>query len=97
MITTDWMADAAREIYDDVMETLTLSDVEDFRRVIEKHCPFKQGVAYQPVDVVSHLDHSRCPKIVHDNPEAGYLHRSDDDSPYDVDGVMYCGRCHRAL
>lgn len=27
----------------------------------------------------------------------GYLHESTDDSPYDVDGVRYCGRCHHAI
>jgi hypothetical protein len=27
----------------------------------------------------------------------GYLHGEDDDAPYDVDGVKYCGRCHRHL
>lgn len=27
----------------------------------------------------------------------GYLHGADDDTPYDVDGVKYCGRCHVAL
>lgn len=24
-------------------------------------------------------------------------HAPDDDTPYDVDGVSYCGRCHHAL
>ena len=23
-----------------------------------------------------------------------YLHSEEDDTPYDVDGVWYCGRCH---
>jgi len=27
----------------------------------------------------------------------GYLHGEDDDTPYNVDGVKYCGRCHVAL
>ncbi len=27
----------------------------------------------------------------------GYLHSEDDDSPYDVDGLAYCGRCHQWL
>lgn len=33
-----------------------------------------------------------CPKVVHIG--EGYLHDALDDKPYDVDGVMYCGRCH---
>lgn len=35
-----------------------------------------------------------CPKEPHLDQRAGYLHGPDDDGPYDVDGVMYCGRCH---
>lgn len=27
----------------------------------------------------------------------GYLHGEDDDSPYLVDGMRYCGRCHDAI
>jgi len=39
------------------------------------------------------LQHGRdCPKVQHLG--AGYLHGADDDRPYDVDGVAYCGRCH---
>jgi hypothetical protein len=33
-----------------------------------------------------------CHKVKHIG--GGYLHDADDDKPYDVDGVMYCGRCH---
>ncbi len=36
-----------------------------------------------------------CPKIPHVG--EGYLHGEDDDTPYSVDGLEYCGRCHRAL
>ena len=36
-----------------------------------------------------------CPKARHLG--AGYLHGEDDDRPYDVDGVTYCGRCHGLL
>lgn len=27
----------------------------------------------------------------------GYLHDERDDTPYDIDGQMYCGRCHTAM
>lgn len=37
-----------------------------------------------------------CEKVPH-NEKGGYLHAAEDDSPYDVDGVSYCGRCHRCL
>lgn len=36
-----------------------------------------------------------CDKVMHT--ADGYLHGPDDDKPYDVDGVSYCGRCHVAL
>lgn len=38
-----------------------------------------------------------CQKKPHDNPAGGYLHGDDDDTPYDVDGWSYCGRCHQVL
>lgn len=36
-----------------------------------------------------------CRKAPH--VRSGYLHDEADDSPYDVDGVLYCGRCHTAI
>ena len=38
-----------------------------------------------------------CKKVLHSKHRSGYLHASEDDSPYNVDGVAYCGRCYRAL
>lgn len=35
-----------------------------------------------------------CPKIPHICSRTGWLHGEKDDGPYDVDGVLYCGRCH---
>jgi len=37
-----------------------------------------------------------CPKAAHSN-TGGYLHAESDDTPYDVDGYSFCGRCHVAL
>lgn len=37
-----------------------------------------------------------CEKVLHGERE-GFLHSATDDTPYDVDGVRYCGRCHYAL
>ena len=39
---------------------------------------------------------STCRKVSHDQ-GVGYLHGEDDDTPYNVDGLNYCGRCHRWL
>lgn len=33
-----------------------------------------------------------CQKVPHIG--TGHLHMANDDTPYDVDGVWYCGRCH---
>ncbi len=33
-----------------------------------------------------------CPKASHG--AGGFLHLPEDDGPYEVDGVAYCGRCH---
>lgn len=39
----------------------------------------------------------RCRKVPHDDPGGGYLHGENDDQSYDVDGIAYCGRCHRSI
>lgn len=36
-----------------------------------------------------------CEKTPHTG--GGHLHAENDDSPYDVDGCLYCGRCHTVL
>lgn len=38
---------------------------------------------------------AHCPKVVHIG--KGYLHGENNDGPYDVDGVDYCGRCHARM
>lgn len=34
-----------------------------------------------------------CEKVPHTF-KTGYSHSDDDDTPYDVGGILYCGRCH---
>lgn len=36
-----------------------------------------------------------CKKVIHTGD--GYLHSEHDDDPYDIDGQIYCGRCHHYL
>jgi len=36
-----------------------------------------------------------CIKVKHTG--SGYLHDENDDEPYWVDGVKYCGKCHVAI
>ena len=38
-----------------------------------------------------------CRKVEHTLADGGYLHDANDDTPYDVDGIVYCGRCHEHL
>lgn len=57
--------------------------------------------------VLAALDRARCPpktghgvdcfKEPHWVVGTAYLHGAEDDTPYDVDGVAYCGRCHHVL
>lgn len=47
-----------------------------------------------PKDGVRHgID---CHKVLHISmsPHQAWQHESNDDGPFDVDGVRYCGRCH---
>lgn len=52
-----------------------------------------EEIPLRPPDTLMHG--YNCLKVHHTH--EGYLHRPDDDSPYDVDGQTYCGRCHLAL
>lgn len=70
--------------------------------VCAKNCG--QRVAFQFDDrwpechgepMVREVHGENCRKVNHLG--VGYLHGDADDSPYDVDGLMYCGRCHLAL
>jgi hypothetical protein len=38
------------------------------------------------------VEKMKCEKVLHTG--EGYLHGEDDDTPFLVDGVTYCGRCH---
>lgn len=58
-----------------------------------------QKDSHKPQNVLVHgID---CPKEPHQKngigQSRGYLHSERDDTPYDVDGATYCGRCHVAL
>lgn len=47
---------------------------------------------YQSQVRVHGVDCQKAPHI-----GSGYLHAVADDRPYDVDGKVYCGRCHEWL
>lgn len=55
------------------------------------------GVEPEPRQSKHRIIHGKnCPKVSHSGRQ-GLLHGADDDQPYDIDGVAYCGRCHHAL
>lgn len=64
------------------------ADVANFALMIADVCGGLPAVSSGEAGVMT------CPKMPHDNPNSGYLHAADDDSPYSVDGLLYCGRCH---
>ncbi len=69
---------------EDLKETMEVVEqlMGQLKRVIESNEP-------------NNLHSVNCPKKPHIG--TGHLHGEDDDSPYLVDGVSYCGRCHTAL
>jgi len=51
------------------------------------------GSPLPPRPSVQHgVDCKKAPHI-----REGYLHAEDDDGPFDVDGIAYCGRCHQVI
>lgn len=58
----------------------------------------RQQVLTQPTNPKHGVD---CPKKSHRTQGGtiiqGMLHSEHDDTPYNVDGCSYCGRCHTAL
>lgn len=72
-----------------------VSKVESFARAALKSAG--REAEYAPGGRWPGVEHGKtCPKLIHGS-TGGYLHGSNDDRPYTVDGVDYCGRCHVAL
>lgn len=80
----------------DLTENLDLTAIGDavskelIRQRVGKRLELSDGEEVTPVH--HGID---CKKVKHIGD--GYLHLSDDDGPYDVDGMVYCGRCHECL
>lgn len=61
---------------------------------------FKRPLADEPDAKPAEIVHGvNCPKLAHTSDTFQYLdnHRHTDDGPFIVDGVPYCGRCHRQI
>lgn len=64
--------------------------------VIASQCD-KCGYVHEPPAIAPAVVHGvNCKKVAHDF-RGGYLHDAYDDTPYNVDGISYCGRCHTAI
>lgn len=69
---------------DDHLASMILKELYARERSVRQQysLPDKHGVGF-------------CEKAPHADSKTGYYHAEEDDRPYDVDGVLYCGRCHR--
>lgn len=56
----------------------------------------KQTEAAGSQDALDMRHGVNCSKVKHETWHY-YMHASDDDTPYNVDGVSYCGRCHHVM
>lgn len=65
----------------------------DEQRAAELEKPLAKAAPRDPAIVQHGIN---CTKAEH-NASGGYLHGAEDDMPYDVDGLSYCGRCHGSL
>lgn len=72
--------------------SMTPSDVSLSRRYARECLRQQMQPVYDAFGVTHGLN---CPKAPHTH--GGELHDENDDTPYDIDGVRYCGRCHRSL
>lgn len=63
---------------------------DGYRSTCSKHRP-KEAAKAEEAHGVS------CEKVPHDRRGGGYGHEEEDNHPYLVDRVWYCGRCHRCL
>ena len=68
-----------------------IEDIEKLAKAIEVYLGEEEIIS-----TTKRVHGVNCVKRVHCS-RRGYLHASGDDSPYDVDGVLYCGRCHEVL
>jgi len=52
LIIPDWTKTAATEVARRIARDGDRSDVHTAQQIIEKHCPFKRGVAYEEVSTI---------------------------------------------
>ncbi len=90
------LRDAILENLDDCIQEDDVAEVAIFIAAIERAgAEIKRLSA--PALRASETTAPTCAKVLHDVMKVGWLHAADDDSPYDIDGVAYCGRCHVAM
>ncbi len=73
---------------------------QHIQQLIEERASLERQHAGELIELIrekAQIHGRTCAKKPHDNTAGGYLHSENDDTPYDVDGWKYCGRCHRVL
>ena len=85
-----------REELDELWDEVKHEKIEGARTRQRKEAIQIAAMALRFVLDLCEVQHGKnCEKKIHSGD--GHLHGPDDDSPYDVDGASYCGRCHRWL
>ncbi len=84
----------AGTLYECANELDAALDTVEQERILGNQEPSKP-IEYFSSPAVEQVHGVNCQKVPHT--QTGYLHGEDDDTPYDVDGLSYCGRCHAAI
>ena len=72
--------------------------VREYERLLEENRNLYKEMEGKVLVPITHG--MNCKKVEHNTgnmPDYGYLHENGADTPYDVDGVTYCGRCHEYI
>ena len=67
-----------------------------FRRWVEAEKVFGLVAAPAEEDARTEYEHGQCAKMPHEG-SICYSHSEEDDTPYEVNGLNYCGRCHAPM
>ena len=85
---------------DDIWQKSRLQTLREVQQFIRISCTYVSGRH----EIINRIQELIDAPIVHgvncrkaDHIGNGYLHELDDDAPFDVDGLYYCGRCHMEL
>ncbi len=85
---------ALRGLYEDTADYIQVNDLGN----VHHNQSMKDARAALNMPLTYGTRHGiDCEKVIHRKAGGGYFHADDDDTPYNVDGAKYCGRCHHCL